>query len=129
MQTNGKPLESNVKTIIIMDVGTKISILRRQNKMSQPELAFKLDISQTSLSEIESGKTRKIDFFLMDKICALFDVDFDYFLEEKSNNKIKKPSNCNIGCTNGTVNNTIPEGLLERMLMRIEQLERKLENK
>ncbi len=112
-----------------MGIGTKISVLRRQNNMSQPELAFKLDISQTSLSEIESGKNRKIDFLLIDKICALFDVDFDYFLEEKSNNKIKKALNCNIGCANGTVNNAIPEGLLERMLLRIEQLEKKFENK
>ena len=32
-----------------METGTKIGILRRKNKLSQPELAFKLDISQTAL--------------------------------------------------------------------------------
>lgn len=46
-----------------MDVGTKISVLRKKHRISQPELAFKLDISQTSLSEIESGKTKKLIFF------------------------------------------------------------------
>jgi transcriptional regulator with XRE-family HTH domain len=42
-----------------MEIGTKIGNLRRVNKLSQPELAFKLNISQTALSEIESGKTKK----------------------------------------------------------------------
>lgn len=35
-----------------MEIGTKIGNLRRKNKLSQPELAFKLDISQAALSEI-----------------------------------------------------------------------------
>ena len=42
-----------------MSVGSKIRKLRIQNKLSQPELASKLNISQTALSEIESGKTKK----------------------------------------------------------------------
>jgi len=108
-----------------MNIGTKITVLRRQNKLSQPELAHKLNISQTSLSEIESGKTRKIDFYLMDKICELFDVNFEYFLEERSENKIRKALNCNIG----TVNNAVPEGILESMLKRIELLEKKFNEK
>ncbi len=65
----------------------------------------------------------------MDKICELFDVNFDYFLEETSKNKIKKALNCNIGCTNGTVNNSVPEGILESMLKRIEVLEKKFNEK
>ena len=66
-----------------MSVGTKIRKLRIQNKLSQPELASKLNISQTALSEIESGKTKKVDFLLMDKVCNVFGVNFDYFLEDK----------------------------------------------
>lgn len=47
-----------------MSVGSKIRKLRIQNKLSQPELASKLNISQTALSEIESGKQKKSIFYL-----------------------------------------------------------------
>jgi transcriptional regulator with XRE-family HTH domain len=33
-----------------MNVGTKIRKLRLQNKMSQEELAYKLNVAQTSIS-------------------------------------------------------------------------------
>ena len=110
-----------------MTIGTKISKLRDIHKLSQPELAYKLNISQASLSEIESGKTKKIDFLLMDKVCKTFEVDFEYFLENATtNNNVKKAENCNIGCANGTINNNVPEGILENMLKRIELLENKM---
>ncbi len=35
---------------------------------------------------LKSGKTKKIDFLLMDKVCKEFDVNLNYFLE-KSNLK------------------------------------------
>ena len=62
-----------------MEIGFKISQLRKSRKLSQPELAHSLGISQTALCEIESGKTKKIDFNLMDKVCTFFAVDFEYF--------------------------------------------------
>lgn len=73
-----------------MEVGIKIKRLREQHKLSQPELAHKLGIAQTTLSNIESGQTQKIDFALMDKICKEFDVDFNHFTEGKQVNKVKK---------------------------------------
>ena len=110
-----------------MDIGTNISNLRKKHKFSQPELAFKLNMSQTALSEIESGKTKKIDFLLMDKICKEFEVSFDYFLNEDSYNfnfnKIKKNKDGNIGCKIDVINNNFPEGILENILKRIENLE------
>lgn len=113
-----------------MDIGTKISILRKENKITQPELAYKLAISQTTLSEIESGKTKKIDFLLMHKVCEIFNVEFDYFLHNDSVvfnfDKIEKTSGGNIGCKIDTINNNVPEGILENMLKRIEVLESKL---
>lgn len=116
-----------------MEIGTKISVLRKKHKISQPELAFKLDISQTALSEIESGKTKKIDFLLMDKVCKIFNVDFDYFLNENSINfnfeKIEKTKGGNIGCKIETINNNFPEGILENMLKRIELLEKLISSK
>jgi hypothetical protein len=62
----------------------------------------------------------------MQKVCEVFDVDFDYFLEDNTTNNVKKAENCTIGCANGTINNNVPEGVLENMLKRIEILEKKI---
>ncbi len=80
-----------------MDIGTKIKLLREKNKLSQIELSEKLGIAQTTLGFIESGETKKVDFSLIDKICKIFDVDFDYFTNNNQTNNIRN--------LNGSVNN------------------------
>ncbi|KIC02590.1 helix-turn-helix domain-containing protein [Flavobacterium sp. JRM] len=62
-------------------VGAKIMELRKIKKLSQFELSNRLGISLTALCDIESGKNKKIDFLLIDKICNELDVEFNYFLE------------------------------------------------
>ena len=107
-----------------MSVGTKIRRLRLQNKWSQEELAHKLNVAQTSVSNFESNKTIP-DFLVMQKVCEVFEVGFEYFIEENStNNNVEKAKNCNIGCNTGIIN-TMPEGILENMLKRLELLEKK----
>lgn len=109
-----------------MSVGTKIRRLRLQNKWSQEELAHKLNVAQTSVSNFESNKTIP-DFLVMQKVCEVFEVDFEYFIEENStNNNVEKAKNCNIGCNTGIIN-TMPEGILENMLKRLELLEKILQ--
>ena len=104
-----------------MSVGTKIRRLRLQNKWSQEELAHKLNVAQTSVSNFESNKTIP-DFLVMQKVCEVFEVGFEYFIEENStNNNVEKAKNCNIGCNTGIIN-TMPEGILENMLKRLELL-------
>jgi len=49
-----------------MSIGVKIKKLREYKKMSQNELALQLGISQTTLHNIETGNSHKIDFLLMD---------------------------------------------------------------
>lgn len=94
-----------------MSVGTKIRRLRLQNKWSQEELAHKLNVAQTSVSNFESNKTIP-DFLVMQKVCEVFEVGFEYFIEENStNNNVEKAKNCNIGCNTGIIN-TMPEGIL-----------------
>jgi transcriptional regulator with XRE-family HTH domain len=102
------------------DLGTKIRKLRQLNKISQEELAIKLNIAQTSISNIEAGKTVP-DFFIMDKICKEFNVDFDYFLESKQTYNVKKNIGVVIG-NNETVN-MLPEGILENIMKRLENVE------
>jgi transcriptional regulator with XRE-family HTH domain len=41
-----------------MDIGTTISRLRKQKGLSQIEFAKAIELTQTSLSQIESGKKR-----------------------------------------------------------------------
>ena len=104
-----------------MKIGTKIKVLRESKKISQPELAFKLGISQSTLSNIESGDTKKIDFLLMDKVCKEFDVDFDYFINENQKNNIKNNTKCEIiGFNHGTIN-FFPEDIIEQMKIIIEE--------
>lgn len=63
----------------------------------------------------------------MNKVCEIFEVDFDYFLNKDAINfhfdKIEKNKGGNIGCTIDTINNNFQEGILENMLKRIENLE------
>lgn len=107
-----------------MSIGTKIHKLMKQKSISQETLASNLGVSQKTIHDIVSGKTQKIDFLFMQKICEIFKVDFEYFLEENTtNNNVKKAENCNIGCNTGIIN-SMPEGVLENMLKRIENLEK-----
>lgn len=75
-----------------MEVGFKIKKLRENNRLSQEELAHQLEISQTKLSNIENGTTKKVGVTLLNKVCAFFKVDFEYFLDNK---KEASPTKCN----------------------------------
>ena len=96
-----------------MSVGFKIKKLREEKKLSQPELADILKISQSDLSKIENGRTKKIDFQLMDKVCKEFDVEFDYFIEEKQTNNVKKNEGT-IAYSVGTINH-FPENIIDQI--------------
>ncbi|WP_294239706.1 helix-turn-helix transcriptional regulator [uncultured Chryseobacterium sp.] len=96
-----------------MNIGTKIKNLREEKHISQNDLAFQLGVSQGTLHNIESGNSKKVDFLLMDKICKFFDKDFEYFLDSKITNKVKKNSGL-VGLNNvDTINNNFPENFLE----------------
>lgn len=96
-----------------MSIGFKIKKLREQKKLSQPELANILDISQSDLSKIENSRTKKIDFQLMDKVCKEFNVDFEYFIEEKQTNNVQKNEGT-IAYSVGTINH-FPENIIDQI--------------
>ena len=88
-----------------MTVGFKIKKLREDKKLSQPELANLLHISQAKLSNIENGKTETIDFILMDHVCKVFDKDFEFFTENTTQiNKVKRNECSVVGSNHGTIN-------------------------
>jgi transcriptional regulator with XRE-family HTH domain len=99
-----------------MILGTKIRKLRIQNRWSQEELAYKLNVGQTTVSNFESSKTIP-DFLVMQKLCEVFEIGFDYFIKNNENILIGKI---------GVLNNNLPEGVLENILKRIELLEKSL---
>ncbi len=109
-----------------MSIGAKIKKLRIQNnKMSQEELAYKLGVAQTTISNIEANKVNP-DFSIIEKICDVFDINLDYFSEAKSEKYIFK-NNENNNILVGKVeilNNTMPEGFLEKIMYRLEKLEK-----
>ena len=112
-----------------MSLGSKIKRLRVQHKISQEELAYKLNVAQTSISNFEADKFVP-DFLMMQKIGGIFNVGLEYFIEDKENTfiveKVENSNNNNIGCKIETINNNVPEGILENMLKRIEALENKM---
>ncbi len=102
-----------------MDIGAKIRQLRLKNKMSQEQLACQLAITQKSVSNIEAGETIP-DFLLMDKVCKIFNVGFEYFLSEVKQTNNVNHNNGTIAYSVGNINNTWTEDILKR----IEQLEK-----
>ena len=98
-----------------MILGTKIRKLRIQNKWSQEELAYKLNVGQTTVSNFESSKTIP-DFLVMQKVCEIFNIGLDYFIE-KDKMVFRELE---------VLNNNLPEGVLENILKRIELLEKSL---
>ena len=71
-------------------IGLKVKNLREQQKISQEDLAFNLEISQSYLSKVENGFIEKIDFILIQKIILFFQIDLQYFLKEKNNDSRKE---------------------------------------
>ncbi|QQQ29783.1 helix-turn-helix domain-containing protein [Chryseobacterium indoltheticum] len=94
-------------------IGLKVKNLREQQKISQEDLAFNLEISQSYLSKIENGFIEKIDFILIQKIILFFQIDLQYFLKEKNNDSIKE--------------NTSYENILVRIKKNQEQINKLVE--
>jgi transcriptional regulator with XRE-family HTH domain len=108
-----------------MSIGTKIRKLRIQTKLSQEELAHKLNVAQTSVSNFEADKTVP-DFLVIQKLSDLFDVGLEYFKEPTDKEKYVFKNNENNNIVVGKIkilNNSLPDGILENMLKRIELLE------
>ena len=67
-----------------MNAGMKIRILRMQSKMSQGELAQKIDLTQAVMSRIEGGK-REPTVKELQQIAGIFSVSPAFFLTEDAN--------------------------------------------
>lgn len=61
-------------------IGNRIKQLRMENRFSQRELADKLEIAYSTMSQYESGERTPSDEMKI-KMANLFDVSLDYLLE------------------------------------------------
>ena len=62
-------------------LGNKINYLRKQQNLSQEELAFKLDVSRQSVSQWESGQSTP-DIEKLNLLSEIFDVSIDYLIKD-----------------------------------------------
>ncbi|MBW1657276.1 helix-turn-helix domain-containing protein [Flavobacterium quisquiliarum] len=66
-----------------MPVGFQIKRLREENSLSQSRLADELGITQSELSKIENGRSKKIDIYFMLKVCNYFNKKLDFFVNKR----------------------------------------------
>ncbi|MEK4565221.1 helix-turn-helix transcriptional regulator [Alkalihalobacillus sp. FSL R5-0424] len=62
-------------------IGNKIKTLRKNKKMTQPDLADKIGVSYTTVSQYETG-SRKPSFKALNRIAEALDVSPSYLLQE-----------------------------------------------
>jgi transcriptional regulator with XRE-family HTH domain len=86
--------------------------LREAQPLSQEAMAMQLGISQGTLCKIESGFVEKVDFALIKKICDLFNIDWQYFLEDTFSQTNKNNKNSAISIFGNPIVNNFPENIL-----------------
>ena len=103
--------------------GKKLSELRKEKGLSQEQLATDLNISQSSISNYESGTT-KPDTDILQKIAEYFKVPIAYFFSDEKNIFYTNENNGgNIGNFINSTFNIISEKLIELYEKRIKDLE------
>jgi transcriptional regulator with XRE-family HTH domain len=73
----------------MIDIGAKITMLRKQKGLSQTDLAEKINCSRATLINYEGNKnTPSIEIAV--KMAEVFDVSLDFLIGEGSNSKFDK---------------------------------------
>jgi len=62
-----------------MDYGERLKILRMRKKLSQQDVADRLNINRSTYARYELGQTQP-DFETLEKLADFFDVSTDYIL-------------------------------------------------
>lgn len=74
------------------NIAKNITLLRKQNKWTQGELAEQLNYSDKSISKWERGDSVP-DIEMLCKVAEIFHVNVEYLTKEHSENEIKKSQN------------------------------------
>lgn len=73
-----------------MTIGTRISELRKQNNISQGQLAAMMDVSRQAVSKWENDSSTP-DALKLIKLADIFNVDIEYLATGSNRNQIKEP--------------------------------------
>lgn len=104
------------------DLGNHLKVARNGAKLSQQELAKKLDITDKTLRNYEKGNNITVDF--VRKLSKICNTDFYYLLEgdkneKKSTQKIKGNNNNQINGNNYIQSNKKDDKIIESNLVEI----------
>lgn len=112
-----------------MSLGTKVRQYREAKNWSQDDLALRLDVTQSTISNIESDKSVP-NSLLLKKISEELEVDMNDLLNDTpviiSNNEFKDQSVANVNQYNPIFNIQSPE-LIESLLKNQEQIAKLIE--
>lgn len=76
----------------MLDMGEKIKNLRIREKLTQKQLAAKIGINESGISQYEKN-LRLPSLEVLTKLCYTFDVSADYFLGISRKDRIKELTN------------------------------------
>lgn len=76
----------------MLDMGEKIKTLRKKKKWTQKQLADKIGIKESGISQYEKN-LRLPSLEVLKKLCYVFDISADYFLDISVDNKLDKLTN------------------------------------
>lgn len=66
-------------------LGDRLKLLRKQQKLTQKELAKKLKLSPTYISDIENGRIKMASNETLKKFSDYFGLPISYFIEDEGN--------------------------------------------
>ena len=78
--------------IFMLDMGEKIKDLRLKKKLTQKQLAAKIGINESGISQYEKN-LRLPSLEVLTKLCLTFGVSADYFLNISDTDKLKELTN------------------------------------
>ncbi|CAH0176739.1 helix-turn-helix transcriptional regulator [Chryseobacterium sp. Bi04] len=107
-----------------MSIGSKVRKYREIKGWSQEDLAFRLDVAQTTISSIESDKSIP-NSILLNKIAQELDVNINDILDERKTNINTVEKNEGVINVDTSINtfNMLSEKLIELYEVRIKDLE------
>ena len=72
-----------------MEISKKLKLLRETHNLTQEELASKLKLSRSAISNYESG-TRTPDIETLYSICNFYNITLDSFFSDDTVHKVEK---------------------------------------
>lgn len=113
-------------------LGKRITSLRKKANLTQEQMATKLNITRSALSQYELG-TRNPDYDLLIKIADFFDVSIDYLLRGEDHYKdkareLRKHTDVRFAAVDGReFTDSEKEAILADALRRIDGIEKLIE--